>query len=272
MTILDEIIGHTRADLEISRLRLPEARLRELAVARPAALDFAAALRPRGDGQPRVIAELKRASPSKGLIRPEFGVVSLACDLEAHGAAALSVLTEVRYFRGSPEYLRAVVANVSIPVLRKDFIVDSYQVYEARAWGASAILLIAAALEPAEFVRLHRLAEALDLSVLAEVHHRDELDWVLASGARIVGINSRDLRTFKTDLATTEALLGQLPRDVIGVAESAIRDGADMARLTAAGAKAFLIGETLMRAPSPGGKLQELINDAARLTNPGATA
>lgn len=259
MTILDEIMARTREDLEISRLRLPEERLRGQALETEVPFDFTAALRAVPGRPPRVIAELKKASPSKGLIRPDFGVVSLARELDQAGAAALSVLTEPRYFRGSPEYLRAAVGNVGIPVLRKDFVMDPYQIYEARAWGASAVLLIAAALPPPEFAALHRLARDLGLAVLSEVHTDDELRRVVDAGAEIIGVNSRDLRTFKTSLDTTLELVAAIPKDRIAVAESAIRTADDIRRLRAAGAQAFLIGETLMRAEHPGEKLKELM-------------
>jgi len=261
-TILDEIIAQTRQDLEQVKRRLPEPRLRELLAAPAAVPDFHAALAPAADGRPRVIAELKRASPSKGQIRNDFGVVSLAGELEEHGAAALSVLTEPRWFQGSPQYLRAVAANAGIPVLRKDFIVDPYQVLEARAWGASAILLIAAALTPPEFAKLHGLARELGLAVLAEVHTPEELKWVVQSGVRVIGVNSRDLHSFHTSLERSAEVLAEIPGDRLAVAESGLRTGGDLAALAAAGADAFLIGETLMRAAHPGVKLNELLEDA----------
>ncbi|MFA4945866.1 MAG: indole-3-glycerol phosphate synthase TrpC [Lentisphaeria bacterium] len=259
MTILDQIITRTRADLATAKQRLPEGQLRQRALGRERPRDFRGALQGRPGDPARVIAELKKASPSKGLIRADFGVVSLARELELAGAAALSVLTEPHWFQGSPAYLQAVADSVTIPVLRKDFIVDPYQIFEARAWGAAAVLLIAAALPPAEFAALAKLAGELELAVLAEVHDREELDWVLTCGVEIVGINARDLRTFKTDLAVAESLLQALPPGIVGVAESAIRDRADLRRLQAAGAGAFLIGETLMRADHPGAKLAELL-------------
>jgi indole-3-glycerol phosphate synthase len=266
MNILADIIARTREDLEISRLRVPEALLREHALGTEVPFDLASALRSPGPAAPpRIIAELKKASPSKGVIRADFGVVSLARDLARHGAAALSVLTEPRFFRGSPEYLRAAAANVAIPVLRKDFLVDPYQVYEARAWGASAVLLIAAALPPPEFRALHALTDELGLAVLAEVHSADELAWVLDAGARIVGVNSRDLRTFATSIEATAELIARVPASCIAVAESGIRSAADIRLLRAAGAQAFLIGETLMRAARPGEALAELLaGDAPR--------
>ncbi|OGV80355.1 MAG: hypothetical protein A3K19_31325 [Lentisphaerae bacterium RIFOXYB12_FULL_65_16] len=259
MTILDEIIARVRKDLEERRGRIPVARLREQAARRGHCRDFRAALLPRGDDRPRIIAELKKASPSRGLIRAGFKPVPLGVELAAHGAAALSVLTEPHYFQGRPDYLERVAAAVSIPVLRKDFIVDEYQLHEARAWGADAVLLIAAALDDAALRELHGAARAIGLSVLCEVHDGDELRRVLDAGAEIVGINSRDLRTFKVDLATAEVLSGQIPDGMVAVAESGIERPADIARLQRAGIQAFLIGETLMRQPSPGRALDELL-------------
>ena len=259
MTILDEIVSRVRLSLTLSKQRVSMDALQEQAAGRGPARDFAGALRRGDDGRARVIAELKRASPSRGLIRREFSVVSLARELDANGAAALSVLTEARYFRGSPAFLRAASACVGIPVLRKDFIVESYQVYEARAWGADAVLLIAAVLSPAELVELHGLARRLGLAVLAEVHNAEELEVVLDAGAEIVGVNSRDLRTFDTDLSATEELLSRIPEGLVRVAESGIRTPEDVVRMSEAGADAFLVGETLMRAASPGQALAELV-------------
>jgi indole-3-glycerol phosphate synthase len=258
MTILEQIVQRTRADLA---QRYPDGFPQSPAAAPAAPLrpSFAAALRRAPGGQVRVIAELKKASPSKGLIRADFRPRDLAVELAAAGAAALSVLTEPHYFQGHPSALRAAAGAVAIPILRKDFIIHEVQLLEALEWGASAVLLIAAALPPDEYSRLYRAARALGLDVLSEVHDRDELDAVLAGGAHIVGVNSRDLRTFRTDLAGTAELLAAIPADLIRVAESGIHDGADIRRLSAAGADAFLIGETLMRAASPGTALRELL-------------
>ena len=260
-TILDEIVARIRDDLRDAKQRVPEERLHELAARSGTCRDFAAALRPGAGGAPRIIAELKRASPSRGLIREDFEPLALSRELVEHGAAALSVLTEVRYFQGSPHYLQAVAADTSVPVLRKDFIVDSYQLYEARAWGADAVLLIAAALDAAAFRELHCLARPLGLGVLAEVHNRDELHVALDAGADVIGVNSRDLRTFKTDLDSTARLLSEIPDSVVAVAESGINGPADIAAMRRAGADAFLVGEVLMRAPSPGKALDELLSD-----------
>jgi len=269
MSILQEIIARVRTDLETTKQRMPQSVLRPHAANAPAPPDFAAAIGPTAPAdRPLVIAELKRASPSKGLIRRDFGVVSLARELATNGAAALSVLTEVRYFQGGPEFLRAAAANVTIPILRKDFIVDEYQLYEARAWGASAVLLIAAALTPTQFQELHERGRDLGLDVLAEAHNREELDMVLDGGAKIVGVNSRDLKTFDVDLNRTEALLAEIPDGVIRVAESGIHEPEDLTRLQRAGAHAFLIGETLMRAPRPGRELARLLQRPAHPKGP----
>lgn len=258
-TILDEIVARVQSDLADTKRRVPLEQLRDRVAARGPTRAFAAALRPGEGRPPRVIAELKRASPSRGLIRADFQVRELAQRLVANGAAALSVLTEPHYFQGSPDYLRTVSEVVAVPALRKDFIVDTYQLYEARAWGADAVLLIAKALTPERFRSLHEQAEGIGLAVLAEIHDSDELDVVLAAGARVVGINSRDLRTFKTDWELTIALLARVPESVVTVAESGIKGPEDMQRLTEAGADAFLVGETLMRAPDPGEALAQLL-------------
>jgi indole-3-glycerol phosphate synthase len=210
-----------------------------------------------------VIAELKRASPSKGLIRADFQPRELAAELAEAGAAALSVLTEPHYFQGSPEALMEAACSVPLPLLRKDFIIHEVQLAEALEWGASAVLLIAAALSAEEYPRLYRAARAAGLDVLSEVHDQAELETVLAAGAQIVGVNSRDLKTFRTDLTGTAELISRIPAGTLRVAESGIRDGADLRRLMDAGADAFLIGETLMRAPSPGVALRALLAEAA---------
>lgn len=259
MTILDTIVAHTRRDLQVAKAMFPLARLEQHAAGVDAPPDFAAALRER-TGRPRVIAELKRASPSAGEIRRDFGVISLALELENSGAAALSVLTDTRFFRGSATYLRSVAANASVPVLRKDFIVDEYQIVKAKSLGASAVLLIAACLSPEELRRLHSRTTELGLQALVEVHNRQELDAVLDAGTpAVVGINSRDLKTFKTDLDTTAELLSAIPDSCVKVAESGIRTREDIDKLTKLGADAFLVGETLMRAERPGAALKELL-------------
>jgi indole-3-glycerol phosphate synthase len=206
-----------------------------------------------------VIAELKKASPSKGLIRGKFFVEELASELELAGAAALSVLTDEEFFQGSLENLRKASAAVKIPCLRKDFIVDEFQLLEARAYGADAVLLIVAALSQEELVRLGCMARERGLDVLCEVHDEVELERAVNAGFDLIGVNTRDLRTFSVDGETAVRLAGKLPKDVVKVAESGIGSGEDVGRLRAAGYDAFLIGETLMRAERPGARLRSLV-------------
>ncbi len=206
-----------------------------------------------------VIAELKKASPSKGLIRGDFRVEGLARELEAAGAAALSVLTDQEFFQGSLENLRLASAAVTIPCLRKDFILDEFQLLEARANSADAVLLIVAALTQEELIALARGARARGLDVLCEVHDEEELQRALDAGCDLIGVNTRDLRTFQVDAETAFRLADRLPQNVVRVAESGIRTGEDIARLRAAGYRAFLIGESLMRAERPGDALRELV-------------
>jgi indole-3-glycerol phosphate synthase len=255
--ILDEILGHKR--LELARARALEsadalARRAERAALRPRG--FAAAL--RAAPAPRIIAELKRRSPSRGEIRPDFDPVDCARAYAAGGAAALSVLTDERYFGGQLEFLEKVRAAVELPLLRKDFVIDASQVDEARLAGADAVLLIAAALAPSDLRALATRARARGLDALVEVHDEAELDAALAAGASLIGINNRDLRTFRTDLAVTERLAPRVPRDVLVVAESGIFDARDVARLAGAGAHAFLVGESLMRQPDLAAALRTL--------------
>jgi indole-3-glycerol phosphate synthase len=206
-----------------------------------------------------VIAELKKASPSKGLIRAEFDVEKLAAELEEAGAAALSVLTDEEFFQGSLENISKASATVKIPCLRKDFIVDEFQLLEARANAADAVLLIVAALTQEELTRLGRGARERGLDVLCEVHDEAELERAMDAGFDLIGVNTRDLRTFSVDGETAVRLAGKLPKDVVKVAESGIRSGEDIARLRGAGYDAFLIGETLMRVERPGAELRGLV-------------
>ena len=207
-----------------------------------------------------VIAELKKSSPSKGLIRADFHPAELARELEAAGAAALSVLTDEEFFQGSLANLQTASAAVTIPCLRKDFIVDDFQLLEARANSADAVLLIAAALSQPELIALSRTANTHGLDVLCEVHDGDELQRALDAGCDLIGVNTRDLRTFKVDLQTALDLSGKFPANIVRVAESGIRSSEHVTRLRAAGYNAFLVGESLMRAENPGEALQELLN------------
>jgi len=214
---------------------------------------------PTAVGTVRIIAEVKKASPSRGVIRKNFDPVEIARTYEANGAAAISVLTDEKHFQGSLDYLRQIKEEVSLPILRKDFIIDEYQVYESRAAGADAILLIAAVLTGEQLRALLNLCALIDLGALVEVHNEEELHSALGAGAKLIGINNRDLKTFKTDLKTTIELAPKASNDVVIVAESGIHTCEDIAKLKASGASAFLIGEALMKEPDIGSKLRELI-------------
>lgn len=209
-------------------------------------------------GQSAVIAEIKRASPSKGVIREDYTPAAIAGDYAQAGAACLSVLTDRDFFGGSDDDLRAVRDAVQLPVLRKDFTIDPYQIYEARVLGADCVLLIAAALGDTQLAEMHALALELGLDVLIEVHDAEELERVAVLGPGLVGINNRDLRTFATDLATTEQLIAQVPPSALPVTESGIRYRDDVARMRAVGVHTFLVGEAFMSSVSPGSKLLEL--------------
>lgn len=206
-----------------------------------------------------VIAELKKASPSRGLIRADFDPGALATELEGAGASALSVLTDEEFFQGSLENLRIASTSSSLPCLRKDFVLDEFQLLQARAACADAILLIAAALSQAELRDLAQRSRDFNLDVLCEAHNETELKRAQDAGCDLIGINSRDLKTFKVDLQTAFRLAELIPKDVLSVAESGIRDGSDIRRLRAAGYQSFLIGESLMQSPKPGEALQKLL-------------
>jgi indole-3-glycerol phosphate synthase len=257
VTILAEILDAKRGEVAAAKARVAPAALagRAEAAAEPTR-GFRRTL--AAAPAPAVVAELKRRSPSRGEIRPDFDPVACAREYAAGGAAALSVLTDERYFGGRLEYLAAVRAAVRLPLLRKDFVIDAYQVDEARVAGADAVLLIVAALDAPALAALSARARALGLDALVEVHDERELDAALAAGADLVGVNNRDLRTFVTDLAVTERLAPRLPPSVLLVAESGIAGPADVSRLARAGARAFLVGESLMREPDPGKALRRL--------------
>jgi indole-3-glycerol phosphate synthase len=263
---LDQIVGATRAKVAAAK---GSADLRELEgqAERHVPRGFRRGLLDKSLCGVAVIAELKKASPSKGLIRAEFCVEQLARELEMAGAAALSVLTDEEFFQGSLENLRKASAAVKIPCLRKDFIVDEFQLLEARANSADAVLLIVAALTADELPRLAGDARSLGLDVLCEVHDEGELRRALDAGCDLIGVNTRDLRTFKTDAETAFRLAENLPSSVVRVAESGIRSGEDIARLRAAGYQAFLVGESLMRAERPGEMLRELMSSELRVSS-----
>ncbi|MGB8581699.1 MAG: indole-3-glycerol phosphate synthase TrpC [Candidatus Sulfotelmatobacter sp.] len=255
---LDQIIAATRRKVVDAKAAADTQRLEQRAE-RHVPRGFRRMLEEKSGSGIAVIAELKKASPSKGLIRAEFSAADLAKELEAAGAAALSILTDEEFFQGSLENLRKASAAVKVPCLRKDFIVDEFQLLEARANLADAVLLIVAALSPAELAELARAARSRELDVLCEVHDEEELQRALDVGCNLIGVNTRDLRTFKVHPETAFRLAERLPKNVVRVAESGIRSGEDIARLRDAGYQAFLVGESLMRAEQPGVALRELM-------------
>ncbi|SRR5579883_60777 len=262
--ILQRILARKAQEIETRSAALPLRELSARCADLPDTRGFAAALEAKHDaGKPAVIAEIKKASPSAGVIRESFDPAVIARSYEAGGAACLSVLTDVDFFQGSDASLQQARSACELPVLRKDFIIDAYQVYEARMIGADAILLIAAALGDAALLELTLLAADLDLDVLVEVHDKAELERALDIPATLIGINNRDLRTFETSLDTTLRLRTLVEGDDrILVSESGIRTREDVARLRAAGVHAFLVGETFMRAPDPGKELAWMFGGA----------
>jgi indole-3-glycerol phosphate synthase len=256
--LLETIVAATRRIVEVRQAAEPMAALAERAAAMPSrAGRFQAAL--SQIGRVNVIAECKRRSPSRGVLRADYDPVAIAAGYAAAGAAAISVLTEPTFFDGSLDHLAAVRAAVDVPLLRKDFVVSEYQLLEAKAAGADAVLLIVAALRPAELKVLHDHARRHGLDVLVEAHDATELAIAIDAGARIVGVNNRNLRTLQVDVHASEALIAQMPADVIAVSESGLRTAADLARLGALGYRAFLIGERFMAAADPGAALAELL-------------
>lgn len=261
MPILEDIVRDKHAEVDRRRRATPrrelEARCRDLAPPR----DFEAALRPR-PGSARVIAEVKRASPSRGILATDWDPVGLATAYARHGADAISVLTDEKYFRGSLNLLGAIRARVDLPLLRKDFTIDEYQLWESRAAGADAVLLIVSIIAPGALADLCQAARGLGLGALVECHTAAEVETAMGAGARLVGINNRDLRTFATRLETTLELLPLIPPGPIVVSESGFFTAADVRRVVAAGAHAVLVGEALVTAADPGTKLRELCSGA----------
>jgi indole-3-glycerol phosphate synthase len=251
LSILERIVAAKRA--EISGKKISEVNI----AGAPPVRDFMAALRAK---RPAVIAEIKRASPSKGVLRQDFDPARIAKSYEKAGAACLSVLTDREFFQGAPEHLSTARAACKLPALRKDFIIDPYQVYEARALGADCILLIAACLDDSQLAELEGLAHRLGMAVLVEVHDADELARALKLETPLLGINNRNLRTFETRLETTLALLPRIPEGRIVVTESGILSPVDVARMRASGVNTFLVGEAFMRAGDPGAALQTLFS------------
>jgi indole-3-glycerol phosphate synthase len=257
--ILNKILAVKRDEVDAGRRARPFAQVQAQARAQAPARDFVGAIRAKiAAGEPAVIAEIKKASPSRGVIREDFRPAEIAAAYEGAGAACLSVLTDRPFFQGAPEYLEAARAACALPVLRKDFMIDAWQVYEARAMGADAILLIAAALDLAAMRDMEALAAELGLAVLVEVHDAAELDVALELATPLIGINNRNLRTFEVSLQTTLDLLARIPAGRIVVTESGILVPDDVARMRAHAVHAFLVGEAFMRAPDPGEELRAL--------------
>jgi indole-3-glycerol phosphate synthase len=256
-TILDQIVAAKRQEIQRTKQKLPLAELRARLADAPPVRDFFSPL--AADGPIKLIAEVKKASPSKGVIRADFDAVAIATAYEVHGATCLSVLTDEAYFQGSLEILRQVRQAVNLPILRKDFILDSYQLVEARVAGADAVLLIAECLDDCNLRKLHNEAIELGLTPLVEFYEPTNLDRVLAAGANLIGVNNRDLRSFAVDLDHTIRMREKAPLDCVLVGESGIETRADVLRLQAAGVDAMLVGESLMREPDIGAAVDRLL-------------
>jgi indole-3-glycerol phosphate synthase len=257
--ILDKIVAVKREEIAAAKKKVPLEAMRADAESRVLTRDFEGALRRKiAAGKSAVIAEIKKASPSKGVLRQDFVPADIAQSYAEYGAACLSVLTDRQFFQGQPDYLKQARASCDLPVLRKDFMVDPYQVYESRAMGADCILLIVACLEDGQMAELEQIARSLDMSVLVEVHDAAELQRALKLKTPLVGINNRNLRSFEVSLDTTLGMLKDVPQDRLLVTESGILGPADVRRMRDAGVNAFLVGEAFMRAPEPGEALAAL--------------
>ena len=258
-TILDTIIAHKQREVQERQARVPQAQMAARAASAPPHRDFLAALQTPKLGPVTLIAEVKKASPSAGVIRADFDPVAIAKEYEAAGASCLSVLTDEKFFQGHDDYLQAVRAAVNLPVIRKDFVINDWQIYESRALGADGVLLIVAALTPSKIIDYQTIAHELGMAVLVEVHTEAEMEVALAVNATLIGINSRDLNTFVTDLGTVKRLAAMVPAGVTLVAESGLKTPADVKRVADAGAKAILVGETLMRSEDIGAATRALL-------------
>ncbi len=257
--ILNKIVAVKREEVAAALKHRPLAAMRADALSRVLTRDFEGALRGKvAAGRPAVIAEIKKASPSQGVLRAEFIPADIAQSYAEHGAACLSVLTDRQFFQGEPDFLKQARASCDLPVLRKDFLIDPYQVWESRAMGADCILLIAACLDDAQMAEMEAIARSLHMAVLVEVHDGTELERALKLKTPLAGINNRNLRTFDVSLQTTLDLMAQLPADRLLITESGIRTPDDVKIMREAGVHAFLVGEAFMRAAEPGGALAEL--------------
>lgn len=260
--ILERIVAVKREEVAAATKRKSLSVVRADAESRVLTRDFVGALRAKvAAGRPAVIAEIKKASPSKGVLRADFIAADIAQSYAEHGAACLSVLTDAQFFQGNIDYLKQARASCHLPVLRKDFLVDAYQVFESRACGADCILLIAACLDDAQMADFEAIARGLDMAVLVEVHDRAELQRALKLKTPLLGVNNRNLKTFEVSLDTTLGLLGDIPSDRLLVCESGIHTREDVLRMGSAGVNAFLVGEAFMRAPDPGAALGSLFGE-----------
>jgi indole-3-glycerol phosphate synthase len=260
--ILDKILATKREEIRLTSSFRPLEDLRREAAIAPPVRNFEQAIRDKiANGGSAVIAEIKKASPSKGIIREQFDPITIAQSYEQHGAACLSVLTDRDYFMGAAEYLVAARSATQLPVLRKDFIIDPYQIFEARCMGADCILLIVAALEQTQMLELERVATQLGMSVLVEAHSQEEFERAIQLETPLIGVNNRDLRTFETSLETTFGLISALPEDRILITESGIHARTDVAAMRHRGVFAFLVGEAFMRQPDPGEALESLFSE-----------
>ncbi len=257
--ILQQIVAAKHQEVSAARARKPLADVRADAQSRVLTRDFLGAMRTKiAAGHPAVIAEIKKASPSKGVLRPDFEPADIAQSYAEHGAACISVLTDKGFFQGSVDYLKQARASCHLPVLRKDFMVDAYQIYESRGMGADAVLLIAACLDDAQLIEFEDIAQSLDMAVLVEVHDAAELARALRLKTPLLGVNNRNLKSFEVSLDTTLSLLKEVPADRLLVTESGIQTRDDVLRLGAAGINAFLVGEAFMRSADPGLALAKL--------------
>ena len=256
---MDTIVAHKHAEVQERQAKVSPSKIAARAAAAPPPRDFLAALQSPKMGPVTLIAEVKKASPSAGIIRADFDPVAIAKEYEAAGASCLSVLTDEKFFQGHDDYLVAVRQAVSLPIIRKDFMISNWQIIESRGLGADAVLLIVAALSPAQIADYQAIADELGMAALVEVHTEAEMEVALRANAKLIGINSRDLNTFVTDLGTVERLTAMVPSDVTIVAESGLKTPADVKRVADAGAKAILVGETLMRSEDIGAAVRGLM-------------
>lgn len=257
MSVLSEILANKRREVEIARRRVPLSELKRRLQNSPPPRDFIGAI--RNSEPPALIAEIKKASPSGGILREDIAPEAIAKAYEENGAAAISVLTEGTYFLGSLEHLSLARSAVSLPVMQKDFILDEYQLYEGRVAGADAVLLIVAALQPDELRYLLSVAWGLGMAAFVEVHNEEEIRVAVDSGARLIGINNRDLHVFRTDLGVTLRLMPLVPSDRLVISESGIKTRRDVLKLKEAGVAGILVGESIMRTPDVGAKVRELL-------------